>query len=50
MLFRLLVIMKIGNELSCFDINKIIGAFNPDSKDLDIEEIKWAYLKKKHGL
>jgi hypothetical protein len=33
-----------------FDINKIIGAFGKAPKNFDADEVKWKYLKEKHGL
>ncbi len=32
------------------DISKIIGAFGKAPKNFDADKIRWAYLKKKHGL
>lgn len=38
------------DEKKDFDINKIIGAFENEPKNFDADEVKWKYLKEKHGL
>lgn len=38
------------NEESAFDLYKIIGAFDSASGNLDADEVRWEYLKRKHDL